>query len=52
MSNPRANPSLLLGFSLLRRNGLGGIGMVAQADLAVFSWCYAGYLIGRSRHDA
>ena len=52
MSNPRANPGLLLGFSLLRRNGLGGIGMAAQADLAIFSGRYTGYPISRSGHDA
>ena len=52
MSNPRANPGLLLGFSLLRSNGLGGIGMVAQADMAVLSWCYTGYSIGSSWHYA
>ena len=52
MSNPRANPGLLLGFSLLRRNGLGGIDMVAPADPAVFSGRYTGYPISRSGHHA
>ena len=52
MSNSWANTRLLPGFNLLCRHGPSGISVVAQTDMAVPSWCYTGYSIGRSRYHA
>ncbi|MEP2761412.1 MAG: hypothetical protein ABJP66_20335 [Hyphomicrobiales bacterium] len=52
MSIPWANPGLLLGLDLLWCNGLSGVDMVAQVDMAISGWRYTRYSVGLSGQHA